>query len=509
MVRLRCFDPGNKPVTFANHCLQNAWPLRVVPESSTKFVDSGIDSMPGIHKNVITPQPPSDFLARYQFARFLDKQDQKLHGSLFELHYMITTAHLVAPQVQLKVRESGTRFSEARSCSMRYPGKPARKKSARRPNTFKIVALAFVCSYFFTACGGGGSSSGVVSNPTPTIAFSPNSAKRGGPSFTLTVNGGNFVSGAVVQWNGTPRPTTFANGTQLSAQISAADIVAAGTEKVTAFNPAPGGGTSNGLTFNIPCVLAPAGPASGQRRARLGAYYFDGWAGPPTSYHLVQLVNSAYQDRQPLSGWRDDNNCAVEQQLAWANSFGIDFFVFDWYFNATSIDSGEDLNSALKITHTLLNRHGMQFAILYVDQPPFTITNTTDWTTAVNEWVSYMTDPAYVLVNGKPLFIVIDLYAMREAFGSSSAVNTAFGRLRTAIQAHGFPGVYIVGGLDFIGGSSVPAGTRSVDGIFPDLSMAVADGYDAISMYDYGSGLQNLGTIVGLQPFSTISDTGQ
>jgi hypothetical protein len=59
---------------------------------------------------------------------------------------------------------------------------------------------------------------------------------------------------------------------------------------------------------------------------------------------------------------------------------------------------------------------------------------------------------------------------------------------------------HLSGSLDFAGGSPVPTGTPSVDGIFPDLSMA-ADGNDAISMYDYASALQNLGTISGLQPF--------
>ena len=375
---------------------------------------------------------------------------------------------------------------------------------------YKIVGLTFVCACFFTGCGGSGSSA-PPPNPIPTISsVTPTSATRGGPAFPLTVNGENFVSGAVVQWNGAPRPTTFANGMQLTAQISADDIVLAGTEDVTVRNPAPGGGISNILNFNIPCVLAPAGPASGQTRARLGAYYFDGWAGPLTSYHLKQLVNSAYQDRQPLSGWRDDNQCAVEQQLAWAHSSGLNFFIFDWYFNTAVNDAqgNEDLNSALKITRGLADKHGMQFAILYVDQPPFTISNSTDWASAVNEWIGYMTDPAYMLVNGKPLFVVIDLYAMRQAFGSSSAVSAAFRQLRSAVQAHGLPGAYIVGGLDFVGGSPVPAGTVSVDGIFPDLSMAAADGYDAISIYDYASGLQNLGTIVGLQPYSTLSDTG-
>jgi YVTN family beta-propeller protein len=55
-----------------------------------------------------------------------------------------------------------------------------------------------------------------------------------------------------VRWNGSDRPTTSdgsING--LTAQISASDIAAAGTAVVTVFNPAPGGGSSNPLTFTI------------------------------------------------------------------------------------------------------------------------------------------------------------------------------------------------------------------------------------------------------------------
>jgi len=362
----------------------------------------------------------------------------------------------------------------------------------------EIIPLALVAGVTF-GCGGSSSS---TPNPVPAIsAISPSTATRGGPAFTITVNGSNFVSGSAVEWNGSARPTTQVNAGQLTAQISDTDISVAGTENVTVVNPGPGGGTSNSLAFDIPCVLAPPTPASSQTLARLGAYYFDGWAGSYTSYHLKQIVNSAYQNREPLSGWRDDNTCAVEQQLAWAHSFGLNFFVFDWLPDKfISADPGENVNSAIEITHSLPDRHGMQYAIMYVNSPPFDL-GPADWTTAVNEWINYMTDSAYLTVNGKSLFVVYDMRQLRLDLGSSSATAAALNQLRMAAQAAGLPGVYIVGNF------FVSDGAPAQDGLFPDLSMAVADGYDAVSTYGYAFAIP-LG-ISAAQPFPILANTGQ
>jgi len=90
------------------------------------------------------------------------------------------------------------------------------------------------------------------SNLVPTLtSLSPSGAATGGPAFTLTANGTNFISGSVVRWNGSDRTTTYVSATQLTASIPASDIAAAGTAQVTVFNPAPDAGTSNALTFTI------------------------------------------------------------------------------------------------------------------------------------------------------------------------------------------------------------------------------------------------------------------
>ena len=89
-------------------------------------------------------------------------------------------------------------------------------------------------------------------NPVPSlVSLVPPSATHGGKAFTLTVNGSKFVSGAVVEWNGVSHAANFVNSGQLTVKIPASDIATAGTASVTVKNPAPGGGTSNALTFTI------------------------------------------------------------------------------------------------------------------------------------------------------------------------------------------------------------------------------------------------------------------
>ncbi len=102
---------------------------------------------------------------------------------------------------------------------------------------------------------GGGTSNALtftIDNLKPTItSTSPTSATAGGPMFTLTVNGTNFISTSVVDWNGAPASTTHISKTKLTAQITAGDIATPGTAKITVTNPAPGGGASAPRTFTI------------------------------------------------------------------------------------------------------------------------------------------------------------------------------------------------------------------------------------------------------------------
>jgi putative nucleotidyltransferase with HDIG domain len=89
--------------------------------------------------------------------------------------------------------------------------------------------------------------------PLPTTtSISPTSKSLGDASFTLTVNGTNFLNSvSVVRLDGADRSTTFVSTTQLTATIPAGDLATAGNKSITVFTPAPGGGTSNAQTLVV------------------------------------------------------------------------------------------------------------------------------------------------------------------------------------------------------------------------------------------------------------------
>jgi len=96
----------------------------------------------------------------------------------------------------------------------------------------------------------------------PTItSISPSSVTAGGPSFTLTVTGSNFLVNSQVQINTSARTTTYKSALQLTAIVFASDIATAGALQVTVFDPpnaVRGGLTSNAVTLTVSNAPAPS-----------------------------------------------------------------------------------------------------------------------------------------------------------------------------------------------------------------------------------------------------------
>ena len=103
-----------------------------------------------------------------------------------------------------------------------------------------LALLAAGCGYGSRSMGGGGA-------PNVT-SLTPNTATAGDPAFTLTVNGSGFGTDSVVYWNGTALLSAYGTGTKVTAQVSAANVMTAGSFPVYVRS---GGKNSNSVMFTV------------------------------------------------------------------------------------------------------------------------------------------------------------------------------------------------------------------------------------------------------------------
>lgn len=116
---------------------------------------------------------------------------------------------------------------------------------------------------------GGGTSNGLTftitapaTNPVPSVdELVPAGAPAGGSVTTIIVKGAGFIQGSTVRWNGAARVTTYISPTTLQAVLPATDLAQPGAAAVTVVNPAPGGGASNALAFDVTAPGANPPPA--------------------------------------------------------------------------------------------------------------------------------------------------------------------------------------------------------------------------------------------------------
>jgi hypothetical protein len=97
-------------------------------------------------------------------------------------------------------------------------------------------------------------------------------------------------------WNGSSRATSYLSSTRLAATIDASDIASPGSASLTVVNPAPGGGTSNSLTFLIQpssCSTIPIGecPYSANRSLTTSSCA-GGQQGPSFYYDLFSFIGT-------------------------------------------------------------------------------------------------------------------------------------------------------------------------------------------------------------------------
>src|SRR5438270_3496313 len=123
------------------------------------------------------------------------------------------------------------------------------------------LAAAIVAQIALTvACGYSSKTTPPVAGTMPTIAeLAPNSATAGGAAFTLTVNGSNFGSTSLANWNGVAQTanTTFVSASQLMVAVPASAIATSGSVTVTVTNPGTSGTGIYGSGGTLAATSAP------------------------------------------------------------------------------------------------------------------------------------------------------------------------------------------------------------------------------------------------------------
>ena len=99
-----------------------------------------------------------------------------------------------------------------------------------------LFAVTLACGYSSKNYSSGASSMPAISQ------LNPGSANAGDAAFMLTVNGSNFASKAVVNWNSTAQTTTYVTTGQLTIAVPAAAVATAATIQISVTNPATSGG---------------------------------------------------------------------------------------------------------------------------------------------------------------------------------------------------------------------------------------------------------------------------
>ena len=109
------------------------------------------------------------------------------------------------------------------------------------------LSLLLTLALLTASCGYGSHYMG--GNSTPGItSLSPTMANAGDPAFVMTVNGSGFGTDSVVYWNGTALPSVYGTTMAVTATVSAADVMNAGTFPVYVRSA---GKNSNMMNFTV------------------------------------------------------------------------------------------------------------------------------------------------------------------------------------------------------------------------------------------------------------------
>ncbi|MDY0104426.1 MAG: glycoside hydrolase family 99-like domain-containing protein [Lentimicrobium sp.] len=223
------------------------------------------------------------------------------------------------------------------------------------------------------------------------------------------------------------------------------------------------GGSYGGWTFdaNSGIQIKPR-----EVKVQVATYYFPNW-GPVWSseWSLLKaakpMFNGHQQPKVPMWGYTNENDpVAMAQKIDAAADYGIDAFIFDWYFydqgsdKLTDTDRGhwdgqKYLSDALeKGFLQASNKNKLKFSVMWCNHDlgdvkgavkPATFESIIDYVIE-----KYFKQPNYWKINGCPYFSIYQVNSFLESYGNDySKAAAAIELFRTKVKAAGFPDLHL------------------------------------------------------------------
>ncbi|RYY37253.1 MAG: hypothetical protein EOP46_03345 [Sphingobacteriaceae bacterium] len=187
----------------------------------------------------------------------------------------------------------------------------------------------------------------------------------------------------------------------------------------------------------------------------IAVYYFPNWGPFETSEwkrlsKAKPMFKGHQQPKVPLWGYENENNPEVmARKIDAATAYGVNTFIFDWYYN----DAGKYLSEALeKGFLKAKNANKMKFSLLWCNHDlgkekgavkPETFEKITDYVIE-----HYFKQPNYWKINGAPYFSIYQFDTFLETFGNDTTkAFAALDRFRTKVKNAGFPDLHLNGVL--------------------------------------------------------------
>jgi len=217
----------------------------------------------------------------------------------------------------------------------------------------------------------------------------------------------------------------------------------------------------------------------------VGAYYFPGWH---TAARWAPLRD--YPERQPLLGWyREGDPEVADWQIKWAVEHGINFFLYDWYWDRGHRHLEHGIHDGL--FHARY-QNLIKFCLLYANHNPQGSHSPEDFEKITQFWIeNYFKRPNYLTIDGKPVVVMFSSQNPARDMGTEK-VKPTFDRMRQMCREAGLGGLYLV--------ACINNGTNL-------LQKMRDQGYDAVSGYNWPhANMTAAETAAHRAPFATCAD---